>query len=196
MADIQKDIWRDRPDVKFLEEILAIPGGSAVAACIQCGTCSGSCPTVRHMDSSPREIMALIRAGYRERVLSSNTIWMCASCYACYVRCPKEIKITDFFYKLKQISMREGYKNPEAKRARVLAKRFADVVRWLGRSNEGILLMWYFLETNLLGAMKYAGMGLSLFKTGRLAFIPKRTKGAAEVDAILKRVDEKQAVKA
>jgi len=145
------------------------------------------------MDSSPREIMALIRAGYRDRVLSSNTIWMCASCYACYVRCPKEIKITDFFYKLKQIAMREGYKNPESKRARVLAKRFADVVRWLGRSNEGILLMWYFLETNIFAAMKFAGMGLSLFKTGRLAFIPKRIRGQSEIAAILRKCDGKVA---
>jgi len=196
MADIRKDIWREKPDLGFLAEILAIPGGEAVAACIQCGTCSGTCPTVRHMDSSPRELMALIRAGYRDKVLNSNTIWLCASCYSCYVHCPKEIKITDFFYKLRQIAMREGYKNPEARRARVLAKRFADVVKWLGRSNEGILLAWYFAETNLLGAVKYMGMALSLVKTGRLAFIPKRTKGAAEVDAILKRVEEKQAVKA
>jgi heterodisulfide reductase subunit C len=196
MADIRLDIWRDKPDLNFLAEILAIPGGEAVASCIQCGTCSGSCPTVRHMDSSPREIMALIRAGYRDRVLNSNTIWLCASCYACYVRCPKEIKITDFFYKLKQIALRERRRNPESKRARVLARRFADVVRLLGRSNEGVLLVWYFLETNLFSALKFAGMGFSLFKTGRLAFIPKRTKGAAEVDAILKKCDEKAAMKA
>ena len=191
MADIRKDIWREKPHLGFLAEVLAIPGGEAVAACIQCGTCSGTCPTVRHMDSSPREIMALVRAGYRDKVLNSNTIWLCASCYSCYVHCPKEIKITDFFYKLKQIAMREGYKNPESKRARVLARKFADTVRQLGRNNEALLLIRYFLATNLLAALKMTGMGLSLFRTGRLPLIPRKSKGTAEVQAVLKRCDER-----
>lgn len=195
MTDIRKDIWREKPNLGFLKEILAIPGGEAVAACIQCGTCSGSCPTVRHMDSSPREIMALIRAGYRERVLSSNTIWLCASCYSCYVHCPKEIKITDFFYKLKQIAMREGYKNPEAKRIRILARQFADVVRRLGRSNEPVLLALYFLKTNLLEAFKFTGMGWSLFRSGRLPLFPKKIKGIGEVQAILKKAEEGAAMR-
>jgi len=195
MADIRKDIWREKPNLGFLKEILAIPGGEAVAACIQCGTCSGSCPTVRHMDSSPREIMALIRAGFRERVLASNTIWLCASCYSCYVHCPKEIRITDFFYKLKQIAMREGYRNREAKRIRVLARQFADTVRWLGRSNEPLLLAFYFLKTNIFDALKLTGMGLSLLKSGRLPLIPKKIKGVGEVRAILKKAEEGAAMR-
>jgi heterodisulfide reductase subunit C len=195
MADLRLDIWRDKPDLSFLREVLAIPGGSAVAECIQCGNCSGSCPTVRHMDSSPREIMALLRAGYRDRVLNSNTIWLCASCYACYVRCPKEIKITDFFYKLKQIAMREGRRNPEAKRTRVLARQFSDVVRWLGRSHEAVLLGLYFLKTNLLDALPMTGMALSLLKNGRLPLIPRPSRGVSEVQAILKHVDEKAAMR-
>ena len=37
----------------------------------------------------------MIRAGYREDVMKSDTIWLCASCYLCAARCPKDIKITD-----------------------------------------------------------------------------------------------------
>lgn len=194
MADIRMGVWQDQPDLKFLDEILAMPGGEAAAACIQCGTCSGACPTVRDMDSSPREIVAFVRAGYRDRVLSSNTIWMCASCYACYVRCPKEIKITDFMYKLKQMAMRGGYKNPASKRAQVLAKKFAGNIRWLGRSNEMWLLVKYFLATNIFDALKYAGMGLSLLTTGRLEMLPKKSKSASDVRKIVARSREGEAV--
>lgn len=190
MDDIRIGVWRDQPDLGFLKEVLAIPGGEAAAACIQCGTCSGACPTVRHMDSSPREILAFVRAGYRDRVLNSNTIWMCASCYSCYVRCPKEIKITDFMYKLKQIAMRKGYKNPDAKRARILAKKFADNVRSLGRNNEMWLLFKYFLSTNIFSALKFTGMGLSLLSTGRLELFPRKSKSAGDVRKIADRCRE------
>ncbi len=195
MEDIRIGVWRDQPDLGFLKEVLAIPGGEAAAACIQCGTCSGACPTVRDMDSSPREILAFVRAGYRDRVLNSNTIWMCASCYACYAQCPKEIKITDFMYKLKQIAMREGYKNPDAKRARVLARKFADTVRKYGRNSETRMLMKFFLATGIFSALKYTGMALSLFSTGRLDVFPKKIKGSGEVRAILKRIDEEAAMR-
>jgi heterodisulfide reductase subunit C len=136
------------------------------------------------MDFTPREIMALIRAGYRDRVLSSNMIWMCASCYACYVKCPKEIKLTDFFYKLKQLAMRYGYANPASKRAQVLSKKFAGNIRSLGRSNEMWLLLKYFLSTNIFSALKYTGMGLSLLRTGRLELFPRKSKSASDVRKI------------
>lgn len=195
MADIRIGLWRDEPDLRFLSEIVAMPGGEAAAACIQCGTCSGACPTVRFMDSSPREIMAFVRAGYRNRVLSSSTIWLCASCYECYVRCPKEIKITDFMYKLKQIAMREGYRNPDAKRARVLAKKFADNVRALGRNNEMWLLLKYFLATGIFSALKYTGMALSLLTTRRLELLPLKSRSAGDVRKIIARWREKAAMR-
>ncbi len=195
MADIRIGVWRDEPHPEFLQEVLAIPGGAAAAACIQCGTCSGTCPTVREMDSSPREIMAFVRAGYRDRVLNSSTIWMCASCYACYVKCPKEIKITDFMYKLKQIAMREGRENPDAKRAMVLAKTFADTVRNLGRNNEAWLLFKYFFKTNPFRALKMAGMGFDLIRHRRLELFPRKMKNVADVRAILKKAEEGTAMR-
>jgi heterodisulfide reductase subunit C len=195
MAKLSKGIWRETPHSGFLKEILAMPGGEAVAACIQCGTCTGTCPTARDMDYTPREAMALIRAGYRDRVLSSNMIWMCASCYACYVKCPKEIKLTDFFYKLKQLAMREGFSNPASKRAEVLARKFAGNVRSLGRNNEMWLLLKYFLSTNLFSALKYAGMGLSLLRTGRLELLPRKSKSAGDVGKIVAKCREGAAMR-
>ena len=95
-------------NIKFLDEISSMPGGEKIRHCIQCGTCSASCPIVSKMNHSPREFFSLAKAGMVKEVLSSNTIWYCVSCYACHVRCPRGIKITDIMYALKCLSISYG----------------------------------------------------------------------------------------
>jgi len=63
--------------------------------CIQCGTCSGTCPMAEAMDVTPRRLVGLVAAGMGDKALDSNSIWMCASCYSCSLRCPREIPLTD-----------------------------------------------------------------------------------------------------
>jgi heterodisulfide reductase subunit C len=84
----------------FLAEVERIPGGDRLRRCIQCGTCSGSCPVSYAMDVQPRQLVAFFRAGDLESILRSRTIWICASCYACTVRCPAGIKVTELIYGL------------------------------------------------------------------------------------------------
>ena len=60
----------------FVDEVAAHPGGETLRACIQCGTCSGSCPAAREMQYSPRQINAMVKAGMKDEVLSSNSMWM------------------------------------------------------------------------------------------------------------------------
>ena len=42
---------------------------------------------------SPRQVMHLAALGQEERLAKANTIWMCASCNTCEVRCPRGIDI-------------------------------------------------------------------------------------------------------
>ena len=63
----------------------------------------GKLITSRKPDDLPafmREIIAALRAGMLDRVLNSNTVWLCTSCYSCYVRCPAGIPYTDVMYEL------------------------------------------------------------------------------------------------
>ena len=46
----------------FLEQVKAVPAGERIRRCIQCGTCTGSCPVSYAMDISPRQLIALFRA--------------------------------------------------------------------------------------------------------------------------------------
>ncbi len=185
-----KAIGRQKPDLSFLEEVYSIPGGSELRNCVQCGTCSGSCPTSRDMDYSPRRIFALTRAGYRDAVLNSTAIWMCVSCYSCYVRCPKGIKITDIFYKLKQLAKKNGYTNPKMEKSHVLSTEFSETVRRYGRNHEMTLLRNFMLKTDPIGAIGNAPLGLHLMAQGRLSMFAKRNKSADDVVKILAKVDE------
>src|SRR5438876_658871 len=63
---INYDAERDR---NFPREIMARPGGEKLYGCIQCGTCSATCPVSIYMDHTPRQLMALTRAGFKQDVL-------------------------------------------------------------------------------------------------------------------------------
>lgn len=82
--------------------------GEDVNRCLQCGTCSGTCPLVLEMDLSPREVMINVSIGCHQEVLSANTAWICASCQSCLVECPQEIDVPAVMEALRQIALRAG----------------------------------------------------------------------------------------
>ena len=178
----------------FLAEVSSLPGGERITQCIQCGSCSGSCPTAAWMDHSPRQLFALIRCGMRDEVLSSNTPWTCASCYTCYVRCPKEIKITDVMYALKRIAIKEGTAKPETKPARVMAEVFEKLVNKHGRNSERDLMQQLYLKGTGIGrAFRDLPTGLKLMRMGRLRVFGRErlsSKGLNQMKTILDAVEQ------
>lgn len=56
----------------FVDEISAIPGGEGIRLCIQCGTCTASCPNADSMAHTPAQLIAMARAGMRQEVLSRS----------------------------------------------------------------------------------------------------------------------------
>ncbi|MFA6028354.1 MAG: 4Fe-4S dicluster domain-containing protein [Elusimicrobiota bacterium] len=156
-------------DTRFADEIMSMPGCEDLGGCIQCGTCSGICPLSIYMDYTPRRIINLARAGFKEDVLSSQTIWLCASCYNCTVECPKDIKITDIMYALKQRAIRDGV-YPKRFPIPVLAREFFAMVRRSGRVTENWLATFLYLKTDWFAMLKMAGLGLKLMRTGRFTY--------------------------
>lgn len=187
----KKDIAYERDmALDFINEIKEIPGGEQIIDCIQCGTCSGSCPTSFLMRHSPRKLIAMTRAGMRKEVLSSPDIWLCTSCYYCYVRCPRNIKVTDLMYAYKRLSARDKY--PIQKRGYHLGNAFLNVVNKYGRNNETELLMRYFLRADWLGAIKNIPIGLKLFLKKRLPIKRHRIKGLKDFREMIKRAEKLQ----
>jgi heterodisulfide reductase subunit C len=165
-SEQQTVLYENAMDPGFLDEVYSIPGGEKIKDCIQCGTCSGSCPVSWAMEETPRQIFAMVRAGMRNEVMESLTIWTCASCYQCAARCPQEIKVTDIMYTLKRMSIRENRRR--SKRARALSEAFVEIVNKYGRNRETELMARFLLAANPLGAFAAAPIGLGLRLHGRL----------------------------
>lgn len=170
-------LGRDLTD-ELLRRTRAMPHGSKIDQCLQCGTCSASCPSGHVMEYPPRAVLAAIRAGLLERVLGSNTVWLCASCYSCAVRCPAGIPLTDVMYQLKRLGIEAGVFKSDA-RSTAMAGAFVRGVDRHGRSAEGELMRDYFLSTNPMSAFSFLPLGWRLLRRGRLKLRPRSITGLA-----------------
>lgn len=159
----------------FLRQLETIPNSEKIKSCIQCGTCTGSCPVSYAMDISPRELIALFRAGDLETLLNSKSIWVCASCYSCQTRCPSMIKVTDIIYALKRLAMEKGIYPPKFP-VYSLSQSFVKVMNNYGRLHEPRLMVYYLLKTDPLKLFNMMPLALRMAKKKRIAYIPAKIK--------------------
>ena len=156
----------------FLSEVEAnVEEGEWVKMCMQCGVCAGSCPLGDAWEHTPQKIFMMIRAGKREEVLASDSMWMCTSCYNCIVRCPRELPITHIMHGLAHYAKRLGIAPKEQPTAK-FAQLFWDNLMKKGRVNELKLGMaLYFMNgfgEGVKVAMKNQKLGMNMMKTKRM----------------------------
>jgi len=185
----------------FLDEVCSLPGGECVRWCMQCGMCSASCPNVSQMDYSPRKTIALIRAGRRYDVLTSNTMWVCASCYLCTARCPKDVKLTELMHSLDRLAAQHNLRS-EGVSTPVMYRAFIDSIKSNGRVFEMGMMIRFYLSTlltksylravltrkaNPLDTIGMLPLALKLLLHRRMSIKPKRIKGIEQVRTIVER---------
>jgi heterodisulfide reductase subunit C len=140
------------------------------------------------MDHTPRALFALIRAGYRDEVMRSNTPWICVSCYNCVVRCPQEVHITDVMYTLKSMAIQAKlYKD---NRGPSFSQTFVDMVEKYGRSFEFGLATRHYLVHQPFRLPGSATMGLGMLTKKRMSMTPKQIKDIDQLTRILDRAKE------
>ncbi len=99
-----------RVDPDFKHEVLKMPGGDTLKICFQCGTCSSGCIIANYTDSyRPRQIIRLAQLGLPDRVLPSETLWLCAACHTCTDRCPQGVEVRDVIRVLQNLAVKKGY---------------------------------------------------------------------------------------
>ncbi len=173
----------------FWDQVSSFPEGHKVRLCLQCGTCTGACPVSYAMDITPRQTIALFRAGHLEEILNSRAIWMCASCYSCTVRCPVGIKVTDTMYALKRVAMDKGI-YPRQFPVHTLSRIFVNYIKKYGRNYELGLGTRYLLATRPSKMLGSAGLGLSLIRSGRMGLVPKKLKRVNQIRAIIEKANQ------
>ncbi|MDO9225480.1 MAG: 4Fe-4S dicluster domain-containing protein [Pseudomonadota bacterium] len=177
--------------------------GEWVKMCMQCGLCSGSCPThfQAGWDHPPQEIFMMIRAGKRDEVLKSNSMWMCTSCYNCYVRCPRKVPVTHVMHGIAEYAYRIG-QSPKNQPTQHLSKTFWDNCTKTGRVNEVKLTQsLYFKDgigSGIKKAMEMQSVALGLVKAKRLNLleavgIAHKCKDIKGIHAMLAKANELEA---
>jgi len=156
----------------FLSEVEQnVEEGEWVKMCMQCGVCAGSCPLGDAWEHTPQKIFMMIRAGKRDEVLASDSMWMCTSCYNCIVRCPRELPITHIMHGLAHYAKRLGIV-PKGQPTAKFAQLFWDNLMKKGRVNELKLGMaLYFMNgfgEGVKVAMKNQKLGMNMIKTKRM----------------------------
>jgi quinone-modifying oxidoreductase subunit QmoC len=161
--------------------------GNPIRACIQCGTCSGSCPVANYMDYTPRRIIGMIRSNLKDEVLASNTFWYCASCYQCTVRCPAQIDIAELMYALKRYSIwKNRYQDDLV--GPVFSEAFVKSIVRSGRSYEPILAPAYMFSFGVREFLQEAITATSLMLKGRVPVLPERIKRLDNFRRMISRV--------
>ena len=159
-----------------------------VQACIQCGTCSGSCPNEFAMDLTPRRMWRLVLMGQSEKIFSSRTFILCSACYTCALRCPRGLPLTEIMAGLKRIAARENL--TPYRRSTLFYRSFLESVRRHGRVHEMEFMTLYFSSLkNPFTPLRFAPLGMRLMRKGKIhPQLP--SKGSGKLEKLFQRVAE------
>ena len=185
------ELNRDVLDHTFAERVA--PDREKLLTCIQCGTCTASCPTAYAMDYTPRQLWRLIQLGLKEEVLRSNSFWLCTACYTCTLRCLRGIACTETMSTLKRMSV--GMRMESRGASARFYEAFRDTVRRHGRIHEVELMTTFLRRARRLGSVSYARLGVSLWRKKKvsLGFSKANIKGLKQIEAIYRKVAELEA---
>jgi Fe-S oxidoreductase len=76
--------------------------------CIQCGTCTASCPVARKANLNVRKYMREVATFGRLSQHPQNELWSCTTCSTCGVRCPKDLNPYEFIIDIRGMAVEEG----------------------------------------------------------------------------------------
>lgn len=159
-----------------------------IQACIQCGTCSGSCPSEFAMDHTPRRLWRMVMAGREAQIFHSQTFALCAACYTCALRCPRGLPLTEAMAGLKRIAARRGA--TPYRQSALFYQSFLQSVRNHGRVREMAFMTRYFTRLkNPLAPLRFASLGIRLLCKGKVGLqLPSR--GSGKLAALFEKVED------
>ncbi|MDZ7262528.1 MAG: 4Fe-4S dicluster domain-containing protein [candidate division KSB1 bacterium] len=182
-------------DLDFCEQVQQ-QSQSHLERCYQCYTCALGCPVAFATDYTPNQIIRMVQAGLREKVLQSGLIWLCASCETCVARCPNEVDIVKLMDTLRSMSLQEQ----PAKRVKDVIhmhKTFLKNVEKRGRIHElGFIIGMKMGSVETLKPsvqlLEDALLGYKMFSRGKLKLLPHRIQGVNHIKEIYRKVQEKK----
>ncbi|MFH0844507.1 MAG: 4Fe-4S dicluster domain-containing protein [Pseudomonadota bacterium] len=163
-----------------------------VQTCMQCGTCSGSCPNSFAMDLTPRQVWRLAQLGELDGIFKSKTFYLCSACYYCTLRCPRGLHLTENMSALKRLAAHRGL--DKYKQSSNFYRTFMDTVRRYGRVREMEFINRYFLSMkNPFFPLGFASVGIKLMKKRKVPLEIPKLFGKGRFDRLFRKVEELEA---
>jgi heterodisulfide reductase subunit C len=186
------ELTRDRS----FRDIVVDSVGEELFDCYQCYKCSAGCPVSINMDLLPHQVIRSVLFNQKERVLSSKTIWVCASCETCTTRCPNEIDIAKVMDVLRQMQI-EGGREAREPKVPVFHRAFLDSIKKRGRVHELTMIRKYTRKSGDLKEKFKSGewkndvrLGMKMFLRGKLRIMPPKSGAVKEVRTIFEQAEE------
>lgn len=159
-----------------------------VQACIQCGTCSASCPNEFAMDFTPRRLWRLVLMDDWQAIAASKTFALCSACYCCTLRCPRGLPLTEAMAALKQLGAR--LELAQNRSGNLFYRSFLQSVRGHGRVRETELMTLYFMRMkNPFLPLRFAPLGLRLMAKGKI-HVELPSRGTGKLETLFAKVEE------
>lgn len=92
------------------EQILRMSGVNP-KKCMRCGKCSGTCPSYDSMEYHPHQFVSMVENGEIEKLMHSDSIYKCLSCFACVDRCPRGVEPAKLVEALRLLVIRQKGEN-------------------------------------------------------------------------------------
>jgi len=83
-----------------------------LTACMNCGVCTGLCPSAEFYNYDPRQIVNIVQTRDDEAIealLKSEEIWYCGECMSCRPRCPRANTPGYVIQALRNVSQQLGF---------------------------------------------------------------------------------------
>jgi heterodisulfide reductase subunit C2 len=188
-TDSPAAVPRSAPAPSLIDEIQRLSGFNP-ARCYQCGKCSAGCPMAGETDLRPHDVLRLVALDRRERLLASESLWLCLGCETCTSRCPNGCDPAAAIDALRAMA----YEEAPATVPRPLAafhRSFLEEIRAHGRLSELGLMVRYKLRSGAL--FQDATSGPGMVARGKLHLKPPKIQGVEQVRAIFRACEEEEA---
>ncbi len=166
----------------FAREVEALSHAN-LSRCWHCLACSGGCPFAEDMEYLPNDVIRMIQFGLKEKVLKSNTIWLCVGCNTCSMECPNSVDMAAIMDALRQMALQE---NSEIAEPGILSFHRAVIhsIRRHGRTHKLEIMMKYkFSQKDLFSDMN---LGLKMLAKRKLDLLPSKVKDKKGIKALFK----------
>jgi heterodisulfide reductase subunit C/nitrate reductase gamma subunit len=120
LAETEEVLPLTSSNSEFKKSAVVSAWAGTFSYCFTCENCSTVCPVAgnyeypqQNLDLLPHQIIRSLGLGLKDLAMGSKMLWYCLTCYQCQQHCPQGVKVTDIFFELKNLAVREAIRSSD-----------------------------------------------------------------------------------